>query len=95
MGTLAKRRLPANIGEESENDIPAMKRRLVELESSGNNDKTIIDLTMDSESSSPTPSGSVDAAPVTIRGSSPLTYGSEGEEEEARTTWIFRVTSHP
>ena len=81
----AKRRLSASIDEQSE--VPATKRRLVE--SSGNNDseKTVIDLTMSDLLSSPTPSGSIDAAPaVTLRGSSPLAYGSEGEEEEAHTT---------
>lgn len=94
MEALAKRRLSANIGEQSEDDsIPAMKRRLVE--SSGDNDKSVIDLTMDSEPSSPTPGGCVDAVAVTTRGSSPLTYGSEGEEEEVRTTLIVRFPPNP
>ena len=88
METLAKRRLSANI-----DDMPAMKRRLVEL----SENKTVIDLTMDSEPSLPTPSGSVEAVTgVTTRGSSPFTYGSEGEEEEVRTTLICRTpTAHP
>ena len=47
------------------------KRKLVGSGDSG----TVIDLTMDSES--PRPSGTVDG--ISIRGSSPLAYGSEGE----------------
>jgi hypothetical protein len=92
--TLTKRRLSEQFEDDS---MPAMKRRVVE--SSGNHDKTVIDLTMDSEPSSPTSSQSVDAAAVTTRGSSPLTYGSEGEEEEVRTTLICRrcpmANAHP
>jgi hypothetical protein len=53
------------------------KRKLVDSEDSG----MVIDLTMDSES--PRPSGTVDG--ISIRGSSPLAYGSEGEEEEVCT----------
>ena len=75
----AKRRLSVNVDEES-GGVPATKRRLVD---SMPNNKMVIDLTMDSRSS-PTPSGSIPDA-VTIRGSSPLAYGSEGEEEEVRT----------
>lgn len=59
--------------------VPATKRRLV---TSMNNTTAIVDLTMDLPSS-PTPGGSVQGA-ITIRGSSPLAYGSEGEEEEVR-----------
>jgi hypothetical protein len=79
-----KRPLSVNIDEQSNNNthVPA-KRRLV---TSPVNEKMVIDLTLDLPSS-PTTSRSVQDA-VTIRGSSPLAYGSEGEEEEVRTTLI-------
>ena len=83
METLTKWRLSEQFKDDS---MPAMKRRLVE--SSRSDDKTVIDLTMDSKPSSPTPSRSIGTAAVTTCGSSPLTYGSEGEEEEVRTTLI-------
>ena len=86
--TLAKRQLSANI-----DDMPAMKQRLVEL----SENKTVIDLTMDSEPSLLTPSRSVEVVTsMTTCGSSLFTYGSEGEEEEVRTTLICRTpTAHP
>ena len=76
-----KRQLSVNIDEESDDDIhvPATKRRLVD--SSVN--KMVIDLTMDLWSL-PTPSGSIQDA-ISICGSSPLAYGSEGEEDEVWT----------
>lgn len=75
-----------NIGDKQvDDDVPAAKRRLVDSDSSGN-EKIVIDLTAVELESSPAPTGDPELADiVTIRGSSPLAYGSEGEEEEVRT----------
>ena len=83
-----KRQLSVSIDEQSDEDIhvPAAKRRLVE---SSVNNKTVIDLTMDLPSS-PAPSGSIRDA-IAVRGSSPLAYGREGEEEEVRTVSLIPV----
>lgn len=72
-----KRRLLGHESSDEDALVLRQKRKLVGSGDSG----TVIDLTMDSES--PRPSGTVDG--ISIRGSSPLAYGSEGEEEEVHT----------